>query len=384
MVAMAVPAEALAMPAFARRYETSCQTCHAVAYPELNAWGRQFKENGYQYPEGAEEAYRAEATNRPHDSFLDVLREVPFAARGQVVGQVVIDNAAKDTVAVPGLFAPKRLDLVLGASAAENVSLYGTFGLAPTPTLHFFSVGLHNLFAPGAFNIRAGRFALVDFQRPGHRSLTLVSNPGQTVQVGANPFLLDDHHVGVHAWGRPGRGPFFYEAAVVQGPENPATGLDQDLWKDVWGRTSLDVGAHRAAVFGYYGNVTLQSESGGLTRKFTDPHFVAGADAEVALSRASLFGYFLVGKHQNPRGLGTAILYTSARAELDVPIGYRWLLVGRFDGVFSRDDVTLQSVTATASAGFLPVPNVRLALEGMQGFRGKQATTLSLLVDAAF
>ena len=39
-----------AIPAFARKYKTSCMTCH-VAYPKLNAFGEAYRLNGYQIPE---------------------------------------------------------------------------------------------------------------------------------------------------------------------------------------------------------------------------------------------------------------------------------------------------------------------------------------------
>lgn len=46
-VALAGPAEAI--PAFARRYGTSCQTCHSV-YPKLTPFGEAFRRNGYHFP----------------------------------------------------------------------------------------------------------------------------------------------------------------------------------------------------------------------------------------------------------------------------------------------------------------------------------------------
>jgi len=45
-VLMAVSTAANAIPAFARKYQTTCNTCH-TAYPKLNATGRNFKEQGY-------------------------------------------------------------------------------------------------------------------------------------------------------------------------------------------------------------------------------------------------------------------------------------------------------------------------------------------------
>ncbi|HWP49136.1 MAG TPA: hypothetical protein VNM22_18420 [Candidatus Limnocylindrales bacterium] len=41
--------EAQAIPAFARKYNTSCATCHE-AFPRLNAFGEAFRLNGYKFP----------------------------------------------------------------------------------------------------------------------------------------------------------------------------------------------------------------------------------------------------------------------------------------------------------------------------------------------
>ncbi len=46
---IAAPAPARAIPIFAQRYHLSCETCHSVL-PELNAFGRRFREHGYVLP----------------------------------------------------------------------------------------------------------------------------------------------------------------------------------------------------------------------------------------------------------------------------------------------------------------------------------------------
>jgi hypothetical protein len=46
---LAVPRSAQAIPSFARKYETSCLTCHTV-YPKLNPFGEAFRRNGYRFP----------------------------------------------------------------------------------------------------------------------------------------------------------------------------------------------------------------------------------------------------------------------------------------------------------------------------------------------
>src|SRR6266545_7647041 len=43
-----------AIPAFARKYQTSCQTCHIV-FPKLNAFGEAFRLRGYRMPGETEE-----------------------------------------------------------------------------------------------------------------------------------------------------------------------------------------------------------------------------------------------------------------------------------------------------------------------------------------
>ncbi|HEX4826282.1 MAG TPA: hypothetical protein VFV19_18425 [Candidatus Polarisedimenticolaceae bacterium] len=45
---------ASAIPAFARKYQTSCQTCHVV-FPKLNPFGEAFRLNGYRMPAETEE-----------------------------------------------------------------------------------------------------------------------------------------------------------------------------------------------------------------------------------------------------------------------------------------------------------------------------------------
>src|SRR6266581_2182650 len=46
---VATESTALAVPAFARKYQTSCQTCHIV-FPKLNAFGEAFRLRGYRMP----------------------------------------------------------------------------------------------------------------------------------------------------------------------------------------------------------------------------------------------------------------------------------------------------------------------------------------------
>lgn len=46
---LAIPRTASAIPAFARKYGTSCSTCHTI-YPKLNPFGEAFRRNGFRFP----------------------------------------------------------------------------------------------------------------------------------------------------------------------------------------------------------------------------------------------------------------------------------------------------------------------------------------------
>ena len=49
LAAMLAPRSASAIPAFARKYGTSCLTCHTV-YPKLTPFGEAFRRNGFRFP----------------------------------------------------------------------------------------------------------------------------------------------------------------------------------------------------------------------------------------------------------------------------------------------------------------------------------------------
>ena len=48
-VALVTPPQANGIPAFARKYQTSCTTCH-VNFPQLNDFGKAFKDAGFKFP----------------------------------------------------------------------------------------------------------------------------------------------------------------------------------------------------------------------------------------------------------------------------------------------------------------------------------------------
>src|SRR5512135_1576471 len=70
---LAAPARAI--PAFARRYHTTCATCHDPV-PRLNPYGEAFQANGYQI--GASDTTNVESVGDP---LLWLQRTLPIAVR---------------------------------------------------------------------------------------------------------------------------------------------------------------------------------------------------------------------------------------------------------------------------------------------------------------
>jgi hypothetical protein len=56
---VAYSSSAAAIPAFARRYEATCQTCH-TAFPKLTPFGEAFRRNAYRFPLGGDETAEKE------------------------------------------------------------------------------------------------------------------------------------------------------------------------------------------------------------------------------------------------------------------------------------------------------------------------------------
>src|ERR1019366_4109898 len=53
LVVLSLPPSADAIPAFSRRYGTSCTTCHSD-FPKLNDFGKAFKDAGFKFPKDDE------------------------------------------------------------------------------------------------------------------------------------------------------------------------------------------------------------------------------------------------------------------------------------------------------------------------------------------
>jgi hypothetical protein len=111
---LVLPDSAGAIPAFARRYKTTCRMCHNPV-PALTAFGEQFAGNGFRFAPGELPA----DTLRTGDPLLTLLQEVPIAFRLDAYVQEFTDGNA-----VTDFQTPYSLKLLSSAPISKTLSYY--------------------------------------------------------------------------------------------------------------------------------------------------------------------------------------------------------------------------------------------------------------------
>ncbi len=173
VLSTAAPAEAI--PAFTRKFNTSCATCH-VAYPKLNAFGEAFLRNGYRMP-GGDEQYEADEPvklgaepwkrlwpNAIWPGSIPYLPPISFIVNADYV--VEPDAEINNDFRFPSEFA-----FLTGGTFGDSISWFGRINLvAPGEDLH-----VHRLF--GQFDGLLGtRMLNVRFGQMEPRAVPFSSN----------------------------------------------------------------------------------------------------------------------------------------------------------------------------------------------------------------
>jgi hypothetical protein len=174
LVVLSVASRADALPAFARRYGTSCQTCHIV-YPKLTPFGEAFRRNGFKFPGVDAEFVKQEQVPLGQEAYRQVfpdavwpgtLAAAPALAAG-FNGQATIHptkssaSAQADNGAVLSLQnLVEEGHLWAGGAFSEHISFFGelTFGADGTVDLEHSEVHFNDLgLSPHLVNLYVGR-----------------------------------------------------------------------------------------------------------------------------------------------------------------------------------------------------------------------------------
>ena len=140
--------DASAIPAFARKYGTSCYTCHS-GFPTRNAFGEAFRNNGYRWPGGEdEEKTKQEQLKLGSDGWKKTFPESPWP--GEIPGYVPFSLWVRG----PLVTYTQQTTTPTGALVAgkEQALNFGTGGLG-SATLFFGGTMGDNLSAFGQYNL---------------------------------------------------------------------------------------------------------------------------------------------------------------------------------------------------------------------------------------
>jgi hypothetical protein len=168
---------ASAVPVFARKYATSCQTCHVI-FPKLNAFGEAFRLNGYRMPKETEEQIKQPQVSMGSESYKkiwpkavapsDIPGFAPFAINTKfgVLYTSSVDPTTGRTVVNNDFQFPQEVNIFTAGTMGEHFSFFGelTFGQNPDGSVEteveHAQIHINSPFGPEhAVNFKIGKFA---------------------------------------------------------------------------------------------------------------------------------------------------------------------------------------------------------------------------------
>ncbi|MFI5382564.1 MAG: hypothetical protein ACHRHE_25015, partial [Tepidisphaerales bacterium] len=170
-------ARADAVPAFARKYQTSCQTCHAM-FPKLNAFGEAFRLRGYRMPGQTEDMVKEKPVSLGAAAYKrlwpeaiwpgEISSSVPLAINMKLasVSTSTLNDDGSVTSIRNDLQFPQEVNIFGAGTLGDHLSYLGevTFGANPDGSvsvdLEHAHMGFDSPFGPeDLFHFRVGKFA---------------------------------------------------------------------------------------------------------------------------------------------------------------------------------------------------------------------------------
>jgi len=276
-----------AIPAFARKYQMTCKTCH-TPFPKLKAYGEEFAGNGFVIKDKDAPRYYVDTG----DSFLSLLREIPVALRME--GFFTYNNAGTKQW---DFTSPYVLKILSGGEITKNIAYYFYFFFSERGEVAGIEdafLMFNNLFGSdldfyiGQFQVsdplfkRELRLTFEDYQvyraRPGDSSVNLTYDRGVMLTYGfptGTDFTLEVLN-----------GSGIGEANVFRN-------FDDDKYKNFVFRVSQDVGDYfRVGGFSYLG----KEEKDGIGNSL----WMLGADATITAKPFELNLQYVARRDGNP------------------------------------------------------------------------------------
>lgn len=272
-IVSAAPAEAV--PAFARKYKTSCQTCHIV-FPKLNAFGEAFRLRGYRMPGETADMVKEEPVPLGAPAYKrlwpqavwpgEISPAVPLAVNIQMadVNTSTQNEDGSVTTVHNDLQFPQEVNIFGAGTLGDHLSYWSelTVGQNPDGTaaieIEHAHIAFDSPFGPeDAFHFRIGKIApnLVD----GFHEMQISTGAGIDSLFAYNPIgrtggtgLSEDMggisvpmmSTGIEAYGMIHHRTLWVAGVVNgMGPTDPAaTRFDGNNAKDVYARLDYKIG----------------------------------------------------------------------------------------------------------------------------------------------
>lgn len=407
---------AYAIPAFARKYRTSCNTCH-VAIPKLNAFGEAFRLNAYAFPKDDAVYVKEEivelgssALKRifPHSVYPGAIPVATplgmcFIGRVEAGPETAQATTNIDFPQMVVLFGGSRLGDKIGAffevpfmnGQAVNNRAFITFQ-DPLELAHL-------KLPERAFNLKFGKYDVNPIPQSRNQTSFLVNSYlyGYTLSdaggTSTNPFGLNSTQPGLEGYGilahraqykfglvNGGDGSvtdansdkdFYYTLAYKRGGLGYDGSLPTGVEGEAFGAPTAglwDTEAFEVSTFGYFGRAKANGDENTFQR--------FGGAVRTSWFNTELTAGYVFGFDDDPYGTDSTQSVDSQAwyAEADHPF-YPWLI-----GVFRYEQLAVDrptdfSVTDLDQARFVPAlmfqirPNIRFTTEAEIYLRNDKA-----------
>jgi hypothetical protein len=377
LVWLAAIERAEAIPAFARRYQFSCSTCHAPV-PRLKPFGEEFAARGFRLEDPSQEPPRAAYDTG--DPSLRLLRELPLAVRIDGYASLKEHARAESDVEWPWAFK-----VLSGGPLHDRISYYLYF-IVEKGGVEGLEDAYLQFNAPFKLpiNLMAGQFQVCDPLFKRELRLERYDYEIYRTRVGLSPVALTYDRGLVATWTFPGELESVFQLVNGNGihEADADDGFDEDGLKNVSLRLARTLGGKvRLGVFSYWGR-TSAAPAGNRT-------YYIGPDAAVTFSdRVQLNVQYLERRDDNPLFLAAPAAEWKTRGGF----GELTYLPRGADGAYAlsilynvvdSDDPAARGETLSGTLSYLLARNVRAVIEGGRDIEHRSAR-VSVGVVAAF
>lgn len=261
VITLAAPAGVEAIPAFSKKYELACVSCHS-SFSTLNEFGEKFKVNGWQTPDsedGGETAKLPLAQNL----FLDIGKANPplsvILEGGLTLVQPGGGKTGEQNKSIFCCVNGNNATLDAGGTIAPNMGYWLSLAWGKQEVSQGY-LRFVNWFGPGYVNVDIGAMKVVDYDAVGAGrqwfaapSLAFYGHP--SVSAGGEIGYTAPHNdTGLRIYGRPSMGALTYEVGVYTGSQMTGAGEDDaDHAYTFMGKVDID---RLAISLRYWGNKT--------------------------------------------------------------------------------------------------------------------------------